>query len=222
MSAWQGLSTQRLRSPRPLRHLVTRPPHGSPPPALRPASRRPQARTIARRASGPSEGRWAEAGTARARLPQRHPCGRAGPARRPGAPRGAVHRGRDMHGRREFVDGEPSEGEQALAILGGPCPSPINRKLLRCSGAGEPPPYRSSGVRPVRFAILASMRGPISSRSWNANTKSGHPERSRVRCDPVCRLVAHPMRSSAASTRLARVLGQEVTPPEKRCAGGQG
>jgi len=82
--------------------------------------------------------------------------------------------------------------------------------------------YRSSGVRPVRFAILASMRGPISSRSWNANTKSGHPGRSSVRCDPVCRLIAHPMRSSAASTRLARVLGQAVTPPGTRCSGGQG
>jgi hypothetical protein len=26
-------------------------------------------------------------------------------------------------------------------------------------------PYKSSGLRPVRFAILASIRGPISSRS---------------------------------------------------------
>jgi hypothetical protein len=40
---------------------------------------------------------------------------------------------------------------------------------------------RSVGVRPVRFAIRASMCGPISSLSWNANTKSGHEGRSSVR-----------------------------------------
>ena len=33
-----------------------------------------------------------------------------------------------------------------------------------------PPSYRSSGVRPVRLAILASMRGPISIPSWNDQT----------------------------------------------------
>jgi len=30
--------------------------------------------------------------------------------------------------------------------------------------------YRSSGRSPVRLATRANMRGPISSRSWNANT----------------------------------------------------
>jgi hypothetical protein len=30
--------------------------------------------------------------------------------------------------------------------------------------------YKSSGRKPVRFAIRANILGPISSRSWNANT----------------------------------------------------
>ena len=40
---------------------------------------------------------------------------------------------------------------------------------------------RSSGRRPVCFAIRASIRGPISSPSWKANTKSGEPSRDNVR-----------------------------------------
>ena len=43
---------------------------------------------------------------------------------------------------------------------------------------------RSVGVRPVRLAIRTNMRGPISSLSWNAKTKSGQPPRSSVRCKP--------------------------------------
>ena len=45
--------------------------------------------------------------------------------------------------------------------------------------------YRSSGVRPVCLAMRASMRGPISSPSWNAKTKSGDPGFCRVLCEPV-------------------------------------
>jgi hypothetical protein len=39
--------------------------------------------------------------------------------------------------------------------------------------------YRSSGRSPVRFASRASVRGPISSLSWNAKTTSGHPGATR-------------------------------------------
>ena len=44
--------------------------------------------------------------------------------------------------------------------------------------------HRSPGRRPVRFAIRASIRGPISSSSWNANTKSAQPARDSVRWEP--------------------------------------
>ncbi len=72
--------------------------------------------------------------------------------------------------------------------------------------------HRSSGRKPVRFAIRASMRGPISSSSWKANTKSAHPVRDNVRWEPDCRLTTQPILSRAASTRRARVLGQALTP----------
>lgn len=64
-------------------------------------------------------------------------------------------------------------------------------------------PYRSSGPSPVRRAIRASMRGPISSPSWNANTTSGHPGRASVRCEPASRVTVQPSRRSAARTRRA-------------------
>ncbi len=44
--------------------------------------------------------------------------------------------------------------------------------------------HRSSGVRPVVFAILASIPGPTSATSWHANTTSGQSGRSRARCKP--------------------------------------
>ena len=57
---------------------------------------------------------------------------------------------------------------------------------------------RSSGVNPVRLAIRASMRGPISSPSWKAKTKSGQPSRERMRCEvPRWRLTTHPIASKA-------------------------
>jgi len=61
--------------------------------------------------------------------------------------------------------------------------------------------HRSSGFKPVCFAIRASIRGPTSSPWWKANTKSGEPDRDKTRCEPVCRLVTHPIRASAASIR---------------------
>jgi len=60
--------------------------------------------------------------------------------------------------------------------------------------------YRSSGVNPVFLAILANIRGPISSRSWNEKTKSDQPSRLRVRWDPVCRTTNHPFLCSARRT----------------------
>jgi len=47
-----------------------------------------------------------------------------------------------------------------------------------------------------------------SSPSWKAKTKSGHPVRLNVRCDPDCRLTTHPNPSNSASTRRALVEGQ--------------
>jgi len=42
--------------------------------------------------------------------------------------------------------------------------------------------YRSLRVSPVCFAIQARMRGPSSSSSWKAKTKSGWSGRESVRC----------------------------------------
>lgn len=80
------------------------------------------------------------------------------------------------------------------------------------AGSGERvPSYRSAGPRPVRFAIRASIRGPISSWSWKAKTKSGQPGRCSMRCDdPECRLTDQPMRRRAARTRLAFDEGQFI------------
>src|SRR5450830_1358425 len=38
------------------------------------------------------------------------------------------------------------------------------------------------------------MWGPISSRSWNAKTRSGQPGRERMRWEPVWRLTVQPIR----------------------------
>ncbi len=90
----------------------------------------------------------------------------------------------------------------------------------RRGGLGCPLPLRSSGVGAVRLAILANMRGPSSSESRNAKTKSGQPSRDSTRCEPVCRLVAHPIRLRAANTRLALELGQRLTLTKRRSSGG--
>ena len=65
--------------------------------------------------------------------------------------------------------------------------------------------HRSSGRSPVCFEILASIRGPISSSSWNANTKSAPPARAHAalnemlsRSDP-----ASPCSSCSAMIRSA-------------------
>jgi hypothetical protein len=81
-------------------------------------------------------------------------------------------------------------------------------------GGDEPRAYRSSGRRPVDFAILARMRGPSSSSSWNAKTTSGHPGRLRVRCEPDCRLMRQPSRRRALSTPRALAAGQRLTRPQ--------
>jgi hypothetical protein len=72
---------------------------------------------------------------------------------------------------------------------------------------------KSSGVSPVFLAIRESILGPISSSSWNAKTTFSQPGRARVRCEPVCRLTVHPMRSRHASNRRALMEPQVVTPP---------
>lgn len=50
--------------------------------------------------------------------------------------------------------------------------------------------------------MRASIRGPISSPSWNAHTKSGQPARCIVVWLPVCRLTDQPRRNNAAKTRF--------------------
>ncbi len=72
--------------------------------------------------------------------------------------------------------------------------------------------YRSSGLKPVCLAIRTSMRGPISSPSWKANTKSGQPSRSRVRWLPDSRLTCQPIRRNPARTRRAF-----AAPPTRSC-----
>ncbi len=76
--------------------------------------------------------------------------------------------------------------------------------------------YRSSGFRPVRFAIRANMCGPISSSSWKAKTKSGQPPRANVRCEPAWRLIRHPIRRRAVRTRRAFAEGQLLKRPGTR------
>ena len=75
-------------------------------------------------------------------------------------------------------------------------------KALGCDGRLPFGGYRSSEVIPVCFAMRASMRGPISSPSWNANTTSCHPSRDKVRCDPDCRFSFQPIENRAAVERL--------------------
>ncbi len=88
-----------------------------------------------------------------------------------------------------------------------------NETPLTAADVREPTPgaarrQRSSRDRPVLLAILASIRGPISSSSWTANTKSGQEDRARVRCEPDWRLTCQPRRSRAASTIRAFDEGQ--------------
>ncbi len=44
--------------------------------------------------------------------------------------------------------------------------------------------YKSFGVKPVRFAMRASIFGPLSSSSWNEKTTSFQFARLSVRCEP--------------------------------------
>ena len=80
-------------------------------------------------------------------------------------------------------------------------------------------PQRSSGLRPVRLEMRASMRGPSSSRSRNAKTTFGQPSRANTLWDPVWRLTFQPMRNKEASTRFAFVDGQSLT---RRRKAGEG
>jgi hypothetical protein len=74
--------------------------------------------------------------------------------------------------------------------------------------------YMSSGVKPVTFATLANIFGPISSVSWKAKTTSGQPGRSRILCEPVFRLTLQPIRDKAVSKRLALTVFQPLTPTQ--------
>src|SRR5690606_9479251 len=78
------------------------------------------------------------------------------------------------------------------------------------------PRHRASGLSPVWRAMRASIRGPISSPSWNANTKSGQPSRRSVRWLPDSRFTDQPIRSSAAKTRRAFAAPHVVMPAERR------
>ena len=91
-----------------------------------------------------------------------------------------------------------------------------NLSFLALDSRSEEPgsTQRSLGVRPLRFAIRASMRGPISSLSWNAKMKSSHDGRSSVRWEPDWRLILQPILRRAARTRLALVAGQLLKRPE--------
>lgn len=80
--------------------------------------------------------------------------------------------------------------------------------------------HRSSSVSPVCLAIRVSIRGPISSLSWNAKVKSGQPERDRTRCDvPDWRLIVQPIRNKAASTNRALVDGHWLMLVQRRRRG---
>ena len=110
-------------------------------------------------------------------------------ARAPGSPRHLLHRPHDAM--KNVTD-----------------PSTPTIHLLPQLGHGGA--HRSRGRKPVRLAMRASILGPISSRSWNANTMSGEPSRARVRWEPDWRLTRQPARRSAARTREARADGQSV------------
>ena len=75
--------------------------------------------------------------------------------------------------------------------------------------------HKSSAVNPVCFAIRASIFGPISTLSWNAQTKSAYPVRCNVMWEePLRTLAVHPMRNKARYTRLAFELGHLLTPKQ--------
>ncbi len=73
--------------------------------------------------------------------------------------------------------------------------------------------HRSSRRSLVFFASTLIAAGPSVTRSWYANNTSAHPCRPRMRWDvPLCRLILHPIRGSAASACLAFVEGQSAAP----------
>ncbi len=71
-------------------------------------------------------------------------------------------------------------------------------------------PNRVIGPRagvPCGGQYVPSIRGPISSESWNAKTTSAQPSRASVLCELASRLIRHPIRNSAAKTRRALAAG---------------
>ncbi len=106
-----------------------------------------------------------------------------------------------LRSRRDIRPGrQPREGtahSRPIAVCSSIAPTPIVSTTQ--SGRNDDNVHKSAGVRPVFFAIRASMRGPISSLSWKAKTKSGHPARSKTRWEPDWRLMFHPIRKSAAN-----------------------
>src|SRR6266536_2736464 len=53
--------------------------------------------------------------------------------------------------------------------------------------------HKSSGFSPVFLAILASITGPISSESWNANVYSPRSGCTNWMCEPRCDLMLYPI-----------------------------
>lgn len=64
------------------------------------------------------------------------------------------------------------------------------------------------------MATRASIRGPISSLSWNDQVKSAYPALPNSRCEPFTRFSRQPALRRAASTCLALTDGQRLKRPE--------
>jgi hypothetical protein len=94
------------------------------------------------------------------------------------------------------------------------CARPTRRSALQGETRGRLDAaagvYRSSGVKPVRFAIRASIFGPISSSSWEAKTTSDQFERASVRWEPDGRLTLQP-NSFEFSEEAPRLRGRPVS-----------
>ncbi len=100
------------------------------------------------------------------------------------------------------------QSDMSLEYIPSPQLPEIQRGQARNPCRYEKMIHKSSGVSPVCLAIRASIRCPISSRSWKAKTKFGHPLLLNTRWEvPDWRLIVQPILNNAFNTFRALVDG---------------